>query len=76
MADLVTGLMAFATLIAGLATLLWRAKSRGAAEERARQAQRERDDAEATKRRMQNATADLGHDPDVLRDWLRTRGLE
>jgi hypothetical protein len=74
MADLVTGLMALATLIAGLAILLWRAKGRGVAEEQTRQARRDRDDAEATKRRMEDATADLGSDPDVLRDWLRTRG--
>ena len=76
MADLVTALMALATLIAGLAMLLWRARRRGAAEEQTRQTRRDRDDAEATKRRMENATADLGSDPDVLRDWLRTRGRE
>ena len=76
MADLLALIATGVAALAGLAGLLWRARRRGAAEEQTRQAQRDRDDAEATKRRMENATADLGSDPDVLRDWLRTRGRE
>ncbi|WP_089280501.1 hypothetical protein [Antarctobacter heliothermus] len=76
MADLLTLIVTAVTTLAVLAGLLWRARHWGAAKERSRQARRDRDAAEATKRRMEDATADLGNDPDVLRDWLRTRGRE
>ena len=44
---------------------------------RAERVKRERDDAVAyrkTRERVEDATDDLGDDPDVLREWLRERG--
>jgi hypothetical protein len=76
MADLLALIATGVVALAGLAGLLWQARHRGAAEERARQERWDRKDAEATKRRMEDATTDLANDPDVLRDWLRTRGRE
>jgi len=63
-------------VIAGIAALIRQARKRGVAEERARRARMEREAADATRRRMDNATTDMGDDPAVLRDWLRARGRQ
>ncbi|MHB1101655.1 MAG: hypothetical protein ACYC0C_02500 [Devosia sp.] len=76
MADLLGLIAAVLAGLAGIAGLLWRARRRGAAEERDRQAKQDRENAVATRRRMDDAAADLGSDPDVLRDWLRQRGRD
>ena len=60
--------------IAGIAVLIGQARKRGAAEERARRARRDREAADATRRRMDNATTDMDDDPAILRNWLRARG--
>jgi uncharacterized iron-regulated membrane protein len=75
-ADLLTLLATAVAAVAGLAALLWRARRRGAAEERERRLIQDRARADATRRRMDDAEADLGNDPDALRDWLRQRGRE
>ena len=63
-------------VIAGIAALIRQARKRGVAEERARRARMDREAADATRGRMDNATTDLGDDPAVLRDWLRARGRQ
>jgi hypothetical protein len=74
MADLMALIATGLAALAAVAGLLWRARPRGVAEERDRQATHDRETAVATRRRMDDAAADLGSDPDVLRDWLRQRG--
>ena len=74
MTDLLALIATVLAAFAAMAGLFWRARRRGVIEERDRQAKQDRVNAVATRRRMDDAAADLGSDPDVLRDWLRQRG--
>ncbi len=76
MSEIVALIFGLVGVIAGLAALIGQARKRGAAEERARRARKDREAAAATRRRMDNATTDMGDDPAVLRDWLRARGRQ
>ena len=69
-------LIAALGMIGAVAAVIRQARQRGAAEERARRARQDREAADATRRRMDDATNDLGDDPAVLRDWLRARGRQ
>ena len=76
MSEIVALIFGLLGVIAGIAALIGQARKRGAAEERARREARDLAAAEATRKRMDNATTDMGDDPSVLRDWLRARGRE
>jgi len=76
MSEIVALIFGILGVIAGIAALVRQARKRGAAEERARRARKDYAAANATRRRMDNATKDLGDDPAVLRDWLRARGRQ
>ena len=69
--------MTFLALLAALVTgvlgalgLRWA----GGRAERTRQRAKDAEGYRRTRERVENATDDLGDDPDVLREWLRERG--
>jgi len=76
MSEIIALLFGILGVIAGIAALIRQARRRGVAEERARRARQDREAADATRRRMDDAATDMGDDPAVLRDWLRARGRE
>jgi len=76
MAEIISQIGALAILLAGFVALLWRARRRGAADERRRRAEEDRASARKTRERMDDAKTDLGNDPAILRDWLRDRGRQ
>jgi len=76
MSEVMAWLIAALGMIGAVAAVIRQARKRGVAEERARRARQDREAADTTRRRMDNATKDLGDDPAVLRDWLRARGRQ